>query len=121
MRLRLVIPLAGAGMIVGKQGKTIKGINSKTGAYAALHKDPLESDPSRKELIIKGTRAQAHKAKEELLSVMLQWLRNAPEEEGGGAGTTRRRRCCCRPGSCCASSFSLPCYAQQRKEFVTNF
>jgi len=99
VRLRLVIPLAGAGMIVGKQGKTIKGINSKTGAYAALQKDPLESDPARKELIIKGTRAQAYTAKDELLNVMLQWLRNAPEEEGGGTGTTRRRHGCCRPGS----------------------
>ncbi len=58
VRLVVVIPLAGAGMIVGKEGKTIKGINHKTGALAALAKAPLESDPSRKELIITGTRAQ---------------------------------------------------------------
>lgn len=88
VRLRVVIPLAGAGMIVGKQGKTIKSINAKTGAFAALAKDPLESDPTRKELTIKGTRGQVHAAKDELLAVMLQWLRNAADEEGGGAEAT---------------------------------
>ena len=58
MRLVVVIPLAGAGMIVGKEDKTIKGINDKTGAFAVLAKAPLESDPARKELIVTGTRAQ---------------------------------------------------------------
>ena len=90
VRLVVVIPLAGAGMIVGKQGKTIKAINDKTGALAALAKAPLESDPSRKELIITGSRAQVHRAKDELLTVMLQWLRNAPEERGGGPGATKQ-------------------------------
>jgi hypothetical protein len=90
VRLVVVIPLAGAGMIVGKQGKTIKAINDKTGALAALAKAPLESDPSRKELIITGSRAQVHRAKDELLTVMLQWLRNAPEEPGGGPGATKQ-------------------------------
>lgn len=60
VRQTLIIPLAAAGMIVGKQGKTIKMINTKTGANAALAKDPLESDKTRKELVIKGTRAQVH-------------------------------------------------------------
>jgi len=60
VRQTLIIPLAGAGMIVGKQGKTIKMINTKTGANAALAKDPLESDKTRKELVIKGTHAQVH-------------------------------------------------------------
>jgi hypothetical protein len=32
VRLVVVILVAGAGMIVGKQGKTIKAINDKTGA-----------------------------------------------------------------------------------------
>jgi len=88
VRMRLIIPLAGAGMVVGKQGKTIKTINVKTGAHAALAKDPLDHDPSRKELIIQGTRAQAYKCKDEVLTVMLQWLRNAPEEPGGGPGAS---------------------------------
>eukprot|EP00802_Teleaulax_amphioxeia_P003905 Tamp_03908.p1 GENE.Tamp_03908~~Tamp_03908.p1 ORF type:complete len:930 (+),score=316.91 Tamp_03908:693-3482(+) len=90
VRLVVVIPCAGAGMIVGKEGKTIKGINHKTGALAALAKAPLEDNPSRKELIITGTRAQVHKAKDELLTVMLQWLRNAPDEPGGGPSATKQ-------------------------------
>ena len=90
VRLVMVIPYASAGIVVGQQGKTIKAINDKTGALAALAKAPLESDPSRKELIITGSRAQVHRAKDELLTVMLQWLRNAPEEPGGGPGATKQ-------------------------------
>ena len=31
-----------------------------------------------------------HKAKDELLTVMLQWLRNAPDEPGGGPSATKQ-------------------------------
>ena len=75
VRLVMVIPYAGAGMIVGQQGKTIKAINEKTGAFAALANSTLQGDPSRKNLIITGSRAQVHRAKDELLTVMLRWLR----------------------------------------------
>ena len=37
-----------------------------------------------------AARGQVHKAKDELLTVMLQWLRNAPDEPGGGPSATKQ-------------------------------
>jgi hypothetical protein len=81
VRLVVVIPLAGAGIIVGKQGKIINNINDKTGAFAQLATAPLESDPASKELIITGSRAQVHRVKDDLLTMLLQMLRNATGDD----------------------------------------
>ena len=84
VRFKFVVPLASAGIIIGKQWKTIKGIKVKTGANVVLAKDPMENNSRHKELVIDGTRSQANEAEKELLAVMLQWLRKAPEQPGGG-------------------------------------
>lgn len=42
------------GLIIGKGGETIKGINAKTGAFVCLNKDEV-SKKNRKILTITGT------------------------------------------------------------------
>jgi len=87
-RLELTIPVAAAGMVVGKQGKTIKNIKLRSGASVWLAPEPLASDPSRKAITLTGSAAQVAAARESVLEVMFGWLRNAPDEEGGGRDAT---------------------------------
>eukprot|EP00960_Hanusia_phi_P040263 754339-Hanusia_phi.AAC.5 len=86
IRIEMQIPVTAAGMIVGKQGKTIKNIHHRTGATVALVQDIPPEDESKKVLAIQGKKSQVKLARDIVIDLMLTWLRNAQDEQGGGPG-----------------------------------
>ena len=86
IRIEMQIPVTAAGMIVGKQGKTIKNIQHRTGATVALVQDVNPEDESKKVLAIQGKKSQVKLARDLVIDLMLTWLKNAQGEQGGGPG-----------------------------------
>jgi predicted RNA-binding protein YlqC (UPF0109 family) len=53
-KIEVEVPTRLIGLVIGKNGETIKGINAKTGAFVCLNKDET-SYRNRKTLTISGT------------------------------------------------------------------
>ena len=55
------VPAAKCGLVIGRQGETIKQINSESGAHVELQRETA-NNPHEKVFTIKGTGAQIHVA-----------------------------------------------------------
>lgn len=53
--MEVEVPTRLIGLVIGKGGETIKGINTKTGAFVSLSKNDQMSNKKRKVLTINGT------------------------------------------------------------------
>lgn len=69
------------GLIIGKGGETIKGINAKTGAFVCLSKDEY-SKRNRKIVTITGTEDLSLIAKYEVEKIIQKGLSNLQNSGG---------------------------------------
>eukprot|EP01016_Furgasonia_blochmanni_P001106 TRINITY_DN10404_c0_g1_i11.p1 TRINITY_DN10404_c0_g1~~TRINITY_DN10404_c0_g1_i11.p1 ORF type:complete len:470 (+),score=110.87 TRINITY_DN10404_c0_g1_i11:911-2320(+) len=75
MRIEHPVPNNLVGLIIGKGGETIKGINGRTGAFVFI---PKECDPGKTErvLVISGKADQVEAAKAEIDQIVMMGHRN---------------------------------------------
>jgi len=73
--MEVEVPTRLIGLVIGKGGDTIKGINTKTGAFVCLNKDDL-TRKARKVLTISGTEDLCWIAKYEIDKIVQKGLIN---------------------------------------------
>jgi predicted PilT family ATPase len=74
-RIDVEVPVRLIGLVIGKGGETIKGINTKTGAFVCLSKDEMH-DKNKKILTISGTEDLCLIAKYEIDLIIQNGLKN---------------------------------------------
>ena len=78
----LPVPNDKVGLIIGRQGATVKGVQDRTGVHVQIPKEPDAHDPSTRTIIISAqTRAAVESAKQEILALL-----SADGVARGGAG-----------------------------------
>lgn len=80
-KIEMQVPVRLIGLIIGKGGETIKGINTKTGAFVCLSKDEY-SKRNRKILTITGTEDLCLIAKYEVDKIIQKGLMNLQNSGG---------------------------------------
>lgn len=71
-RTEYSVPLNVVGMIIGKSGETIKGINARTGAFVCVSKEPEHLNLNYKVLLVSGPPECQEAAKLEIQAIMLK-------------------------------------------------
>ena len=80
-KIEVEVPVRLIGLVIGKGGETIKGINAKTGAFVCLNKDET-SRKNRKILTITGTEDLCLIAKYEVEKIIQKGLSNLQNTVG---------------------------------------
>jgi far upstream element-binding protein len=80
--LQVPIPNDKVGLIIGRGGMTIKGIQERTGANIQIPPEPDANDPTVRTIEISGEKEQAENAQNEVYSLLAQ----GPPGGGGGGG-----------------------------------
>lgn len=79
--IEVEVPVRLIGLVIGKGGETIKGINAKTGAFVCLNKEET-SRRNRKILTITGTEGVCMIAKYEIDKIIQKGLINLQNQSG---------------------------------------
>lgn len=64
------------GLVIGKNGETVKSINARTGAFVTLSREPEHQNSNEKILLISGNEETIENAKREVLSLVENGLRH---------------------------------------------
>jgi far upstream element-binding protein len=80
-KIEVEVPVRLIGLVIGRGGETIKGINTKTGAFVCLSKDEIH-DKARKILTITGPEDLCLIAKYEIDQIVQNGLKNLQKQGG---------------------------------------
>ena len=87
--LKVPVPNDKVGLIIGKQGMTIKAIQAKTGANIQIPGEADSDDRNTRTLIVTGSEDEKKSAEEQIYQILCE---NEMQRGGGGGGDRRDPR-----------------------------
>eukprot|EP01016_Furgasonia_blochmanni_P003407 TRINITY_DN1133_c0_g1_i6.p1 TRINITY_DN1133_c0_g1~~TRINITY_DN1133_c0_g1_i6.p1 ORF type:complete len:761 (+),score=95.99 TRINITY_DN1133_c0_g1_i6:1-2283(+) len=85
-RVEMTVPNSYVGLIIGRQGETIKGINAKTGAVVFIPKESDQTGNSERLITISGRPDQVAAARQEIEAIIELAQRNQQMKAAQNAG-----------------------------------